>query len=188
MRQGHNPDQLAVFDKIIRDRIAGIRQMKRCQWCKNPNHPVKANGLCSHCYRWDNKQRKLSREVSNLPAKTVRDPYFQIRCELEWANEAIELCKAEGEVLEDTLHLADSTNLEDRFDNLSRRLLGRERGSHMFGGRAFYFSDFSKMQKNWIGYLIEMLLAETDRKRRHWAAIGMCQSKRNANDVGTPPE
>ena len=187
MSQKHNPDQLAVFDNNIRARIEGIRQSERCLWCKNPNHPLKAKGLCSHCYRWDNAQRKLFQEVSRLPAKTARDPYAEVRRQLKIANEAIDLCKIEGEVLEDILDRTDSRSLERAFDALSKRILGGERGSQLFYGKTFYFYDFSEMQRIWLRHLIGMLLEEMNRKSRHKRAFSSWLHKRNAAaDAGAP--
>lgn len=161
-----NPSQLQLFEERIHGHIRTFQQKEKCQWCKNPNLPIARKGLCISCYKWDKMQRNLSKEVAELPPKTVKDPYFQLRHELDVANCAVNLCQIDGGALEAQLERTDAIDLEHEFHWLSKRVLGSRRGERLFHGKAFYFYDFSPMQRTWLAHLISMIMNEMNRRDR----------------------
>jgi len=168
--KANNSIQLENFDQRIRERIASIGARDRCIWCKSPGHSVKTKGLCSSCYKWDKEQRQLAMEVSKLPPRIRKDPYSNLRHELDVANEAIKLCKLEGDVLDIRLEQTSSIELEETFHALSVETLGRKRGLSLFDRKADYFYDFSDMQKIWVWYLVNLIQSEIDRRDRRGRA------------------
>ena len=161
-----NPDQLIRFEESILRQIAQLRDSKRCKWCRSPNRAVRSRGLCSSCYRWYGKQRHLATQVGQLPPKVPKDPHFQLRHELEVANCAIEDCKRDGQVLDDTLDRVDAIDLEHEFEALAKRLIGSEQAARLFHGHTWWFYNFSPIQKIWISHLISLITSETNHQRR----------------------
>lgn len=159
-------DRLKLLEDRIRGSVEDIRKKTRCKWCRNPNLPVFSKGLCSSCYRWDRTQRKLSKEVNGLPGRTIRDPHWKLRHELDVANCAIELCKGDGDQLETQLDQTDPAGLEEAFQILAGKVLGPRRGSPLFQGTTRFFYDFSPTQRIWLWYLLSMIVSETSRKDR----------------------
>jgi hypothetical protein len=178
----HPPNQLQLFEDRIADHIEQIRKTKVCQWCRNDRLPIAARGLCSSCYAWERAQRRLSQEVANLPPKTLRDPHFLLRHELDVANCAVELCKIDGSVRDHHLERTDPIDLEAQFDSLSERTLGARRGSNLFHGHTFYFYDFSPMQRVWLWHLIDMMVSEMNRRDRRHRAYNRSLRKTNSSD------
>lgn len=163
-------DQLDVFDAGIRDRIDAIRGEIRCQWCGNPSGEIRAKGLCTSCYRWSLERHRLDQQVSKLPPKGAKDPNFATRHDLDVAVSAIELCKTEGEALNEQLDHTSPVELEDAFRNLSARALGEKKGAQLFYGKAHWFYDFSEAQRTWLWYLLWIITSEMNRsQRRAWA-------------------
>jgi len=169
MPERHNQNQLAVFDDNIRERIAHFRTAERCRWCRSPIYPVKANGLCSSCYRWDKQKRDLEKRVVGLPDATIKDPFFTLRHDLDIARCAVELCEIDGKVLNERLGHAEPIELEHEFEALSVRTLGKK-GARLFHGHARYFVDFSDAQRTWIWYLVSIITNEMNRRNRRKTA------------------
>jgi hypothetical protein len=173
-------DATNQFDDRIRDRIESIRQSDRCDWCKDTRHPIqnKTMKLCSSCYRWHRIQQKLEMEVRQLPPERTRDPHFEKRLELDVAREAIKLCKGDGNVREYRLNQVEAIDLEHMFDGLSRKILGRQRGSNLFHGKTEDFFLFSPAQRIWIWHLLFNILSEKNKRERgHRAFIQDMQRK-----------
>ena len=159
-------DRLKLLEDRIRGSLEDVRKRKRCKWCQNPKVPVSSKGLCSSCYRWDRMQRKLSKEVEGLPARTIRDPHWKLRHELDVANCAIELCKGDGDTLETQLDQTDPADIEEEFQILAAKMLGPRRGAPLFQGTAHFFYDFSPTQRVWLWYLLSMIVSEASRRDR----------------------
>jgi hypothetical protein len=159
-------DQLRLLEDRIRGNLEDVRKKKRCKWCQNPKLPVSSKGLCSSCYKWDRIQRKLSKEVSGLPARTIRDPHSNLRRELDVTNCAIELCKGDGFALEARMNQTLPADLEEEFQILATKILGPRRGTPLFQGAAHLFYDFSPTQRVWLWYLLSMIVSETSRRDR----------------------
>ena len=161
------------FDDCIRDRVNNLRQAPRCIWCKDPNHKIqsKSKGLCSHCNRWYQEQRKLADQVRKLPPRVPRDPYWRVRWELDVANMAIELCKCDGRVRESKLDQVEPIELEHLFDALRIRMREKRKGPGLFHGSTEDLTYFSPAQRIWIWHLLFGVLSEENKgKRRRLAA------------------
>lgn len=157
-------------DERVQSRIAGLRNAECCNWCKDPNRTVqnKSKGLCSRCYRWDKKQRRLAKAVAQSPAVHVREPnpIFLLRLEYELANAAIEDCKRDGVVRRARLEKVEPIDLEHLFGDLYERALNKRRGSTVFHGSADDFTYFSPAQRILIWQLIFGILAEMNSRER----------------------
>ena len=159
-------DRLRVLEDNIQSSISLLLKRQRCEWCKRPSRPVYRKGLCSSCYGWYKEQRDLAKRVDDLPVRVPKDPHFSLRHELDVANCAVELCKIEGEVIEDRLAQTDVVDLENEFDALARKLLGSKKGSTLFDRHAEYFYDFSPLQRRWLWYLLALLTNEVNHRDR----------------------
>jgi hypothetical protein len=170
MSRAHDPNQLSRFDANIRQHVADLHSLKRCAWCGSTNHPIRSRGLCSSCYRRDQEQRKLARQVDNLPTKTPRNPHAITRHALAVANCAVELCKIEGQVIDDHLNQVDPIDLEQIFDGLAKTAIGSRRASSLYYGHTWWFSDFPPMQGIWLFHLVSLMIEELNRRDRRQIA------------------
>jgi hypothetical protein len=143
-------------------------------------HPIqnKTMKLCSSCYRWHRIQQKLEIEVGQLPLER-ETLIFEKRLELDVAREAIKLCKGDGSVREYRLNQVEPIDLEHMFDGLSRRMLGKRRGSSLFHGNCEDFSLFSPAQRLWIWHLLFNILSEENKRRRGRRAFSQDLQRKN---------
>jgi len=176
-------DATKQFDDSIRDRIERIRQTDRCDWCKDTQHPIrnKTMNLCASCYRWHKIRQKLEIEVGQLPPGGKRDPYWQKRLELDVANEAIKLCKSDGNVRDDRLNEVKPIDLRHLIDGLSSRMLGKLKGADLFHGKTEDFSLFSPAQRVWIWHLLFSILSEKNKRERGHRAFSQDMQRKNRN-------
>ena len=94
------------------------------------------------------------------------------RHDLDVANCAIELCKAEGEKLDRRLGRVDSSDIRNELNVISRRILGKVRGSHLFDIGDISSCDLSPMQQIWVLHLLSRITTEfRTRERRQQARV-----------------
>ncbi len=158
------------FDESIDSSISILLQGKRCGWCRSPQRPIRAKGLCASCYKWDKERSHLTARVKRLPPRIPKDPYSDLRHELDVANCAVELCQIDGELLDDKLRQTDSTDLENAFDTLARKLLRSKRTRNLFHCHSEYFYEFSLPQRRWLWHLVSRLTNEVNRRDRRQTA------------------
>jgi hypothetical protein len=161
-------EDITQFDESIRNRVESFRQTRSCVWCKDPRYVIhnKSTQLCSSCYRWYKKHKKLSDELGQLPPECRNDPYWQLRSDFGVAKQAIELCKGEGKMREAKMNQVESIDLENIFECLSKEILGKHRGSNLFHGKVEDFSLFSPAQYVWIWHLLFSILSERNKRKR----------------------
>jgi hypothetical protein len=159
---------ITQFDESIRIRVERLQQTPSCIWCKDPRYVIhnKSTQLCSSCYRWYKKHKKLSDDLGQLPPECRNDPYWQLRSEFGVVKQAIELCKGDGNVREANMNQVESIDLEYIFEGLSKEVLGKHRGLNFFHGKVEDFSLFSSAQRVWIWHLLFSILSERNRQKR----------------------
>lgn len=140
-------------------------EVERCKWCGEGEKRLDREQLCAACKRTQRYVARVRAATKALPSTATKHECWKQTRELRIAEKMVDLCKADGEYMENILGagIFDAVSLERSLSHMAFRQY-RER--HYYGGLASQLSSaFSPEQRRVIAYLL-WLPVLVDRKRR----------------------